>query len=413
MFRRVRVAGLFAALVVLLGACDWPMFRDGPNHPGSTPDASIAEAAVSSSMVLDWVAASDSSVLLDDRVVYATVGNNAVAYDATGTVHCSGSPTTCSPLWTYPGSLYALTVANGLLYTSKSTVFDAAGNANCSGSPKSCSPLWTYTTDPTGFNQVELGRTVANGLVYGVNATHGSINHFVAFDANGNTNCSGTPKLCLPLWQTTSTVGGTEAVASGVLYVHGGDGNLYAFDASGSTNCSGTPKTCAPLWTAAVPIGSFSFTDTPAVVDGIVYVASGDALEAFDAAGNANCAGTPKTCTPLWSYPVGTSQYGGSPAIANGMVYVHTISNGSLLAFDATGHTNCSGTPKTCSPLWSAPVPDFLVTSPSVANGIVYVRGEPQRSQQPVQRDGIRRRRQRQLFGNTQDLHAAVELEHW
>ena len=34
---------------------------------------------------------------------------------------------------------------------------------------------------------------------------------------------------------------------------------------------------------------------------------------------------------------------------------------------------HCSGSPKTCSPLWSAPTGDFVDSSPAIAEGVVYV----------------------------------------
>ena len=43
--------------------------------------------------------------------------------------------------------------------------------------------------------------------------------------------------------------------------------------------------------------------------DGLVY--------AFDADGAVDCAGTPKTCEPVW-----TTTGGGDPIIANGRLYV-------------------------------------------------------------------------------------------
>src|SRR5690348_4450715 len=43
----------------------------------------------------------------------------------------------------------------------------------------------------------------------------------------------------------------SPAVVGGVVYVGSTDGKLYAFDAAGSTGCSGTPKICNPLWTAS------------------------------------------------------------------------------------------------------------------------------------------------------------------
>src|SRR4029077_14463805 len=129
-----------------------------------------------------------------------------------------------------------------------------------------------------------------------------------------------------------------------------------AFSAAGTTSCSGTPKSCFPLWTALTGATGPDLQSSPAVADGIVYVGSGfypaGTLSAFDAAGTTNCSGTPKTCAPLWTAPT-LGGVGSSPAVGNGVVYVGTNGGGSY-AFDAAGNTNCSGTPKTCAPLWTA-----------------------------------------------------------
>jgi len=111
-------------------------------------------------------------------------------------------------------------------------------------------------------------------------------------------------------------------VAGGVAYIGSEDGNLYAFSAAGTTGCSGTPKTCTPLWTAAGASGAPPLSPAPAVANGVVYAGSNGQLYAFSAAGTTGCSGTPKTCTPLWA--TGTSTNGAtlsSPVVANGMVY--------------------------------------------------------------------------------------------
>jgi outer membrane protein assembly factor BamB len=165
----------------------------------------------------------------------------------------------------------------------------------------------------------------------------------------------------------------SPAVANGVVYVGSDDHNLYAFDATGNTNCSGSPKTCSPLWTA--PTGG-SVVSSPAVANGVVYVGSADnKLYAFDAAGNTNCSGSPTTCQPLWTATTVGPVFS-SPAVANGVVYVGS-NDTRLYAFDAAGVTNCSGSPTTCEPLFfaftGAPVG---VSSPAVANGVVYIGSE-------------------------------------
>jgi outer membrane protein assembly factor BamB len=69
----------------------------------------------------------------------------------------------------------------------------------------------------------------------------------------------------------------------------------------------------------------------------------------------------------LWSFTTGASIVS-SPAVANGMVYISS-EDGKLYAFDAT----CSSR---CQPLWSFPTRRYIVASPTVANGMVYISSE-------------------------------------
>jgi outer membrane protein assembly factor BamB len=62
-------------------------------------------------------------------------------------------------------------------------------------------------------------------------------------------------------------------VANGVVYVGSESAHVYAFDAAGNTNCSGTPKTCAPLWTGGT--GGY-IESSPAVSNGMAYIGSTD-----------------------------------------------------------------------------------------------------------------------------------------
>src|SRR5262249_40547514 len=161
---------------------------------------------------------------------------------------------------------------------------------------------------------------------------------------------------------------------NGVVYIGSDDRHLYAFDAAGSTNCSGVPKICAPLWSAAT---DGRVVASPTVVNGVVYIGSQEnRFYAFDAAGNINCSGTPKTCTPLWTATTGNMVFS-SAAVANNVVYITSAdsvvnSSAKLYAFDATGTTNCSGTPKTCAPLWTASMNNLALSSPAVVDGVVY-----------------------------------------
>jgi len=92
---------------------------------------------------------------------------------------------------------------------------------------------------------------------------------------------------------------------------------------------------------------------SPAVVDGVVYVASYDAnVSALDAA----------TGNLLWSYPTGAGAVGSSPAEVNGIVYVGD-NGGKVWALDAS----------TGAPIWRFTAGDTIYSSPAVVNGKVYI----------------------------------------
>ncbi len=382
-FRKLLGVGAVAMAALVFGGCDWTMFGFDAALTHSSFDKAINSANISTvkQLFTHATASSDElgSPVESNGVVYVEDGNVGLeAFDANGITNCSGTPNQCSPLWI--GSIGSTSistpaVANGVVYSdggSSLSAFDAHGVTNCSGAPKTCQPLWTASLSPGGFSSV----LVVNGMVY-VGGSYGTSppqGRVEAFDANGNTNCSGTPKTCQPLWTSGSNVGlSSPAVANGVLYAVGLDAKLYAFSANGSTNCSGTPTTCSPLWTAAMGTVSASpvTPGSPTVSNGVVYAqseSSSSSLYAFDANGVTNCSGTPTTCRPLWTASVGGAGPGPpSQAVANGIVYI-----ASGAAFDANGTTNCSGTPKTCTPLWTYNV-GSTVSSPSIANGLVFI----------------------------------------
>ena len=357
---------------------NWTKFHFNLGNTGFNPFENVINTSNVSSLVSAWQGVTGTSSTSSPAVVHGVVyvgmdDNKLYAFDAAGVTNCSGTPKTCKPLWTGATGFSIRSspaVVRGVVYVGSSDgklyAFDAAGVTNCSGTPKTCAPLWTGATGSSiGFSSP----AVANGVVY-IGADDGKL---YAFDAAGNTNCSGTPKTCQPLWTgaTGYFIESSPALAGGVVYIGSYDGKLYAFDAAGNTNCSGTPKTCQPLWTA--PTGTTVYS--PAVAQGIVYAGAGHKLYAFDAAGNTNCSGTPKVCTPLWTGAPGFRCVC-SVSVAGGLVYAGSAryTSGNLYAFDASGVTNCSGTPKTCTPLWTGPTGrNYLNSAAAVVNGVVYV----------------------------------------
>jgi outer membrane protein assembly factor BamB len=255
-----------------------------------------------------------------DGVVYFAGGDKKLYAFADD---CRSDGGTCSPLWTATSTLGgyisgAPTVADGRVfvafetfggwwYSSTLYAFDAAGATGCSGSPKTCSPLWTATPDGGGVFGTP---TVADGVAY----VTGSYGYVYAYAVD----CASGGDACQPLWEGWSGGTASPAVANGVVYV-GAPGSLYAFPAA----CRSDGGICAPLWTGDTGGGS---GNSPAVANGVVYVASSDGnLYAFDANGAIDCSGPTDyvTCLPLWTAATKAEQMASvSPAVANGVVYV-------------------------------------------------------------------------------------------
>jgi len=128
----------------------------------------------------------------------------------------------------------------------------------------------------------------------------------------------------------------------GVVYIGDFNGIVWALNAS----------TGAELWSFAT--GGNNMFSSPAVANGVVYVAA-DNLNLY--ALNAS------TGAKLWSDNIGT-EGGPSPAVANGVVYVSSADR-NLYALNAS----------TGAKLWNHAI-GLNSSSPTVVNGVVYVRGE-------------------------------------
>ncbi len=334
MKKRLRLVPLLVLVVVVASSCIWPAFRYGPERTGFNSAETTLGVANVGSLNRKWTAQ-------------------------------TGAATTSSPA-----------VAQGVLYISTSTgelrAFDAAGSTGCSGTPKTCTPLWTAVLG--GFSM--SSPAVSGGVVY-VGATIPVYADpfdvldgvFYAFDATGTTGCSGTPKVCTPLWRADSDQAGASSpvVVGGRVYL-GMDG-LQAFDAAGSVNCTGTPTVCTPIWTGGT--GGFTVS-SPALAGNVAYQLTGGTLEAFNVDGTTGCSGTPTVCTPIWRATLGS--FDSSPAVSGDLLYIGA-DDGKVRAFKtAATFPQCTGVaPKTCNPLWSVTTGGEVDASPAVADGVVYV----------------------------------------
>ncbi len=236
-----------------------------------------------------WTATTGDAIRSTPAVANGTlyVGSDQLyAFDAAGTTNCSGSPKTCTPLWTATTAsrVSGVAVAGGKVYVGAGSLFpspfgvlyafDAAGHTHCNFTTQ-CLPLWRG-----GLTGAPSAPAVANGVVY-IAELGGPLR---AFDANGSTGCTGG--ICEPLW--SGSVGGegqasSPAVANGVVYIGGGGssvvGFMLAFDAAGTMGCSGTPKICNPVWTSDNGFGAIA--SSPAVANGYAYIGGTNGVAAF------------------------------------------------------------------------------------------------------------------------------------
>ncbi len=376
---------LLVVLVALgsmaLAGCDWPQIQGNAARTGFQPFETEIGPSTVASLAQVWsvpLGATGSSPVVANGKVYVGTsdlggsGRGSIrAYDATGQTGCSGTPKTCTALWgvtTDVGVGSSMSVVNGVLYAVDGLgvlyAIDAEGPSHCGGESAGCPVLWAADT---GYGGGGAPAVVGSLLFVGSGS-----NRLSVYDARGVANCSGTTRrFCAPLWTaTTNSPIRAVAVDRGVVYAVTADGALYAYGALGQTNCSGTPKECQPLWSATAGSAG-GVPRSPVVGGGTVYTMEGSGLlRAFDALGVTNCSGTPTTCAPLWSAqvfpPTSDTYFSQAPALANGRLYAWDA------VYDAQGITNCAGTPKVCAPLWRVSTGG---QSPIVANGLEFTGG--------------------------------------
>lgn len=84
-----------------------------------------------------------------------------------------------------------------------------------------------------------------------------------------------------------------------------------------------------------------SVSSDPTASGGVIFVVGGDGVvRAFDASGKTDCGGTPTVCTPLWTANV-SANGGVAPVVAGGTLFVSSTTLG-LVALDPTSsHMVC------------------------------------------------------------------------
>jgi len=284
--------------VVYAGSADNSLYAfdasGGSGHCSVTPKPPTIETCTPLWLGPTGGAVYSSPAVADGVVYVGSDDGNLYAFDAAGGgSHCSAAMI-CSPLWTAAGTegfgiSSSPAVANGVVYVGAGEslyAFDASGaSTHCTGTPTTCTPLWIGPT----AGRIYASPAVAYGAVYVPSQGDGRL---YVFDASGGSaHCTGAPMVCTPLWTAGFGDGGgplgysSPAVANGVVYVGGNDHYLYVFDAKQCFNST----SCFPQnWRGIVGVPGQTIISSPAVADGVVYVGSLDFnLYAFRLGGGA------------------------------------------------------------------------------------------------------------------------------
>lgn len=140
----------------------------------------------------------------------------------------------------------------------------------------------------------------------------------------------------------------SPAVADGIVYI--ATDKVYALDAT----------TGAKKW-EFLGDDTYDFESSPTIVNGVVYVSLRGT--AFSKQGVGTFALDAKTGAKIWTEPTRVWVTESSPAVVNDVVYAGSELNG-LEAFDA----------KTGTRKWTYKTGDFInISSPTVSNGMVYI----------------------------------------
>ncbi|MFG1625920.1 PQQ-binding-like beta-propeller repeat protein [Kribbella sp. NPDC049227] len=342
-FLRVRALCALAALVmtplVAVGTApasavatgDWTQFRNGPAHQG----VNTAETALSVSTVgglrQQWVTKIGGSVwsspaTADGRVYVGGLDGRLHALDAaTGQQLWAKPDSALTGDWTFTSPA----IGNGVVYL---------------GINRPAAEIWAFDA-VTGATRWRTGASVSNingspvvagGVVYAATTE----DQVLALDAATGAR----------IWDAKPNGGrgsgfySSPTVAGGKVFAASLNQQVYALDAA----------TGAVRW--SFPTGGHN-SSTPAVVDGTVYFGSRDGnVYAVDA----------ETGVQRWKVRYGTNilaSFQSSPAVVNGTVYIGTNNDRRVLALDAA-----TGAIK-----WSFRTGGVVMSSPVVANGVVYV----------------------------------------
>lgn len=327
---RVLVAAATLLLAGFVGQAsgapgDWPMDRQGPAHTGTNPDETVLSPATVGGLGRDWEL---PQCFVQNNPVVA--GPTVLIDDSCGDTLYAASATTGRVRWLAEtaafGGTPAVDRARGLVFVASQPNLISRTPAGVEAFRLSDGHRVWFTRRTASDNAVTLahGRVLvgtANGRVLSLDEVTGAV-----------------------AWSTHigSLITQATSVANGRVHFLAWNGDAYAL----------SEATGAVLWRRHVTRGYREFS-TPAVANGLVtFGTSKGEVMALSA----------RTGATRWSFDTGAKEIVGSPAVAGSTLVILTES-GRVLARNAL----------TGAPLWRRDLPASFLTSPGIANGVVYV----------------------------------------
>jgi len=241
-----------------------------------------------------------SSPAVANGVVYVgSYDHRLYAFDAHG---CGQA--LCDPLWSglTDGTIESSpTVVGGVVYVGSDDGYLYAFAANGCGQSE-CQPLWAGAV---GYPVFDSSPAVANGTVY-----VGSAHALAAFPAGG---CG--QAICQPLWvgmYGEQFFGGSPAIYKGRVYI-GLENGLGVFAAGGCGQA-----VCGPLWLDFGSGFQAAVGSSPTVANGVVYAGRNTAeVLAWPAAPCGQF-----ICSQIWKGMTNDSIVTSSPTVVDGKLYI-------------------------------------------------------------------------------------------
>ena len=223
-----------------------------------------------------------------------------------------------------------------------------------------------------------------NDFAYGAGSSDSAQPELHTYSAGGTNGCSGSPRVCTPVWIGDITsdplpaqgpnVPSSPAVDAHYVYISEIQNHMWrllVFDRLGRDGCNtATPRRCAPIGVAAVA-SEASAAPSLTLADDNVYVSTRTfnplvtTTIGIRRSALVGCAGT-SACAPFMT--VTTDAIANMPAVDGGRLYLRTYGGAGI--FDARGIQGCTN--GICSALAYLQFP-LSVTEFGVSRGRVYV----------------------------------------